>query len=283
MPSPGQVANASWTDIIKVLAQDDLQIGLAGPPGVGKTYNVFEMGKILKKITQKVQAHSELSPAEALGMYVPEKDGFRWEAGPIDICYSKGGLLIIDEIVEASGSVKTFLYGAFDRGPGGTISYVGRQFKQQPGYQAVATMNGYPDQGGLPEALLDRFDAWFIVTEPSEAQYRLLDRDLRAICRDCYASARDPMAGPIITFRMLMGLQKMRRIAAFPQDQAILAACYGNKTLAHSLSEILALSDDDDEEDDDVVASEYLDSSEDEGETDELEIDLESVDWPDEE
>lgn len=232
---------ATWAEIRKVLRDPTIQVGLAGPPGVGKTYALFEIGKKLKKITHKIQAHAELSPAEILGMYVPDGTKFRWEPGPIDVCYSKGGILIVDEIIESSGPVKTFLYGAFDRGPGGTISYVGRTFVQKKGYQPVATMNGYPDQGGLPEALLDRFDAWFLVMEPSEEQYALLEPDLQEICRDSYAGASDPMQGPLVTFRLLLGVQKLRKI--LPIESAVLAACYSNQTLANSLLEVLELSD----------------------------------------
>jgi hypothetical protein len=177
---------------------------------------------------------------------------FRWEPGPIDICY-QGGILVLDELIEASGPVKTFLYGALDKGPGGTISYVGRTFKQCDGYQVIATMNEYPDQGGLPDALLDRFDAWFVVTEPSPPLYRLLEPDLREICHDSYATAQDVMIGPPITFRMLLSLQRLRKMPALNIEQAVYAACYSNKMLAQSLYEILQLTGEV-EEDDALVA-----------------------------
>jgi hypothetical protein len=236
------IPTITWANLLEVMRQPDLIIGLAGPPGIGKTAGCFEIGSVLKKITQKVQSTPDLTPAEALGFYVPKGDKFEWMAGPIDVCYREGGMLIIDEIAEASGPLKTFLYGALDRGPGGTISYVGRTFKQAPGYQAIATMNEYPDQGSLPLPVLDRFDAWFLVTEPSEPLYRMLDSDLQDICRDCYAtSTRDPMLGPSVTFRMLLGYQKLRKLPVLTMEQAVSAACYGNATLAQSLLEVLIL------------------------------------------
>jgi hypothetical protein len=190
-------------------------------------------------------------------MYVPDERKFRWEPGPIDICY-QGGILILDELVEASGPVKTFLYGAIDKGPGGTISYVGRTFVQSDDYQVVATMNEYPDSGGLPEPLLDRFDAWFVMTEPSPPLYRLLEPDLRAICRDSYQTAKDPMLGPPITFRMLLSLQRLRKIPTFSLEQAVFAACYSNRTLAASLHEILLLSDGDEAEDEEDIPADTV-------------------------
>lgn len=252
-PTGTAVQRATWDYIKATLADPSLQVGVAGPPGVAKTHNtmmcrMLSTNKALAKITHKVQSHSELSPAEILGMYVPIDATFDWMPGPIDICYSQGGLLVIDEIIEASGPVKTFLYGALDRGPGGTISYAGRVFEQQPGYQVVATMNGWPDQGGLPPALLDRFDAWFIVTQPSDEQLALLEPDLRDICRDSYDPdvVEDEMAGPDITFRMLMGLQKLRKI--MPLEMAVLSSCRGNKILAQSLYEVLQLTDSEEDE-----------------------------------
>lgn len=241
------VRGATWAEVRQVLANPTIQVGLAGPPGIGKTYHCFQVGRQVKRVKgakprriEKLQFHSEYSPAEAMGMYVPAGDKFMWEPGPVDLCYSEGGLLILDEINEASGPMKTYLYGLLDRGPGGTISYVGRTFRQSDGYQVVATMNGYPDQGELPPALLDRFDAWFIMTAPSEEQLQVLDPDLRDICKLAYETADDPMAGPEVTFRLLMGLQKLRTI--LPIEVALHAACNGNAELAGNLLEVLQIS-----------------------------------------
>jgi hypothetical protein len=256
------IRNATWPEIRQVLQDPTLQVGLFGPPGVGKTFALFQMGlapvikhvpmngKGTRKIERtryvgKIQFHSELAPAEAMGMHVPDGDKFRWESGPADLAYQQGGLLILDEIDQASGPMKTYLLGLLDRGPGGTISYVGRTFEQMPGYQAVATMNDRPDEGTLPEALLDRFDAWFQVTAPSQEQLQLLEPDLRSLCEDAYATAADPLRGPDITFRLLMGVQKLRR--SLPIEQAVLGACRNNTVLAGSFLEILALTDPDEE------------------------------------
>lgn len=283
---PDLIRNATWPEIRAVLRDPTIQVGLFGPRGVGKTYSLFEMGarseapltakgkrnKSAPRITLparyvgKVQFHAELAPAEVMGMHVPDGDKFRWEAGPGDLAYAQGGLLILDEIDQASGPMKTYLYGLLDRGPGGTISYVGRTFEQMPGYQAVATMNDRPDEGSLPEALLDRFDCWFLVTQPSEEQYRLLDSDLREVCEDSYATAADPLRGPDITFRMLMAVQKMRKI--LPLEQAVLGACHNNKDLTGALLEVLALTDADDEDEDDGISAASVEDDELEEEAD---------------
>jgi hypothetical protein len=56
----------------------------------------------------------------------------------------------------------------------------------------------------------------------------------------------DEMAGPDITFRMLMGLQKLRKI--MPLEMAVLSSCRGNKILAQSLYEVLQLTDSEEDE-----------------------------------
>lgn len=229
---------------------------LAGPPGVGKTTFAFQVADLLKRPPYKIQYHAEATPAELFGYYVPDDKSFRWESGPLDLAYTNGGILIHDEIVEASGPCKTFLYGALDNGRGGEITYVGRSFKPDSKMKNIATMNGWPYEGGLPEALLDRFDAVFTVFKPGEKQLSTLDPDLREICEDCYDTAKDPMLGPNITFRMLQSLQTLRRL--LPIEQAVLSACKGNTELAGSFLEVLALSgqsddgltDDEDEDED---------------------------------
>lgn len=250
---PDMIRSASREQVRIALQDPSLQIGLAGPPGIAKTWECFEApvlrvekGKtklVRPKRVEKLQFHSEYSPAEAMGMYVPAGDSFRWESGPVDLCYSEGGRIILDEINEASGPMKTYLYGLLDRGPGGTISYVGRTFVQQPGYQVVATQNGYPDQGDLPAALLDRFDAWFLLFEPSEEQYQLLEPDVQSLCRLAYEGASDPMEGPEVTFRMLFSFQKLRKVV--PYEDALLGATYGNKQLAYNIHELLRMETED--------------------------------------
>jgi MoxR-like ATPase len=213
---------------------------LAGPKGVGKTTWGFLLADLMKQTPYKIQHHAEGTTSELFGMYVPKGDTFEWMPGPLDLAYTNGGILIHDEIVEASGPVKTFLYGCLDNGRGGEISYVGRTFKPKEGMKNFATMNGWPHEGGLPEPLLDRFDATFIILKPGEKQLATLDDDLREICEDAYDSAKDPMEGPALTYRMLLSFQTLRTI--LPLEQAALSACHGNMTLAGSFLEVLKMS-----------------------------------------
>lgn len=286
------IANATWEQIEECLDDPDIQLGLFGPPGIGKTSACARSADRRTKGWHKIQFHSEYSPSEAIGFYAPGVDEeskqqkFIWVPGPADLAYRKGEMLILDEIVEASGPMKTYMYGLLDRGPGGDISYVGRKFRQRKGYQAVATMNEVPTEGALPPALLDRFDAWFQVLHPHPMLLDMLEPDLREMCVAAYmASAEpptkpgeiwDPMRGPDITFRILLAFQKLRQ--KLPLPIAAKAACYGDDAVAYTFLEILSLSIDaeDDEEpdsDEDVL--------EEDEEDEELELDDGSEDEDD--
>lgn len=268
--------NPDWSDVLKILTDPTIQVGLAGPPGVGKTSAAFWAGKKMKKpVIKKVQFHQEMSPAEVLGILAPANDKTRFIPGPAAEAYSEGGMLILDEIDQASGPMKTCLYALLDRGPGGNIDWLGRRFKQEKGYQPVATMNGWPRDGSLPEPVLDRFDCWLIITRPSEEQLTLLDADLRELCRRSYEAAKDSMQGPDLTFRMFLGLQKLRKRVDI--ETAVLAACYGDKMLAHSLMEVLALQDEPEDGEDEDESEDDGDVGEDEAEDNDTDED--DDDW----
>lgn len=237
------IQSATLADAYKAVKSGLLRnVLLAGPPGVGKTTFAFMLADLLKKQAYKIQHHAEATPAEVFGMHVPDGNKFRWEPGPLDLAYQTGGILIHDEIVEASGPMKTFLYGALDNGRGGEIDYVGKKFKPKPGMMNLCTMNGWPYEGALPDALLDRMDATFIITMPNPKQLEQLEEDLREICELSYEGAEDPMIGPAITYRMLLSFQVLRKL--LPLEMAVMSACRGNAELAQSFLEVLALKDD---------------------------------------
>lgn len=243
------IKSVTWEQIGEVMQADpEITIGIAGPPGLGKTSFAFEIADLMEKdYVGKVQCHDELSPSEIMGVLVPGERGSEWIPGPGDLAYSQGGLLILDEIDKLSGPCKTYAYGLLDKGPGGTISYLGRTFTQCEGYQVIATMNDDPNSGILPEALLDRFDAWFFVTEPRPQLYAMLDDKLARHCKRMYSRVRDKMVGPDFTFRQFLALQRL--VEVLPLDQAILSACRGNQPLARSLYESLTIGHKDDDDD----------------------------------
>jgi DNA polymerase III delta prime subunit len=249
-------------ELVRALSHPRLTIGLAGPPGVGKTSLLYAVGKRLRKpYIGKVQCHNELSPGEVMGIPMPGIDE-QWSPGPGSLSYEQGGMLILDELDKLSGACKTYAYAWLDRGPGGKVDYIGRTFAQAKGYQAVATMNEDPKDGSLPDAMLDRFDAWFFIYKPHEALLKMLDPDLRVLCIKAYDGAVDPMVGPPFTFRMFLGYQTLR--TAMSPQKALIGATYGNERLAQSMLETLLLAESEQEEEDDEP-----EDDEDEGEEEE--------------
>lgn len=254
---PQIIANPTWDEIEQLMSDvPDLVAGFYGPRGVGKTSFAWELAEQMDKpYLGKVQFHDDLSPAEIMGMAFPSKSGYKWEDGPGSLAYANGGILLLDEINAASGPCKTYMYSLLDRGPGGTISYVGRTFEQEEGYLPIATMNGDPNSGELPEAVLDRFDVWFLITRPSDRLLAMItDERLRQHCVSSYTESEEKNAliGPAFTFRNYMSLQKIW--GYWPLDKALLTICRGDQILANSMYETLKILEEPDDEEEEESA-----------------------------
>jgi MoxR-like ATPase len=171
------MANTNVWDLInKVIPQSRVTL-LYGKPGTGKSFaahNADLSGRQLFSVTMT----PETPAAELRGHYVPQGSQFVWQDGAAIKAWRFGGRWVINEIDHAGGDALSFLLNCLDSAETACLTLpTGELVKPHPQFQAVATMNGSPDD--LPSALRDRFPVCIEVDAVHPSAVESLPSDLR--------------------------------------------------------------------------------------------------------
>ncbi len=129
---------------------------MEGVPGLGKTYLVNVLSRIVGLTFGRIQCTPDLMPADVIGTHIisEEESGrrvFRFEKGPVF-----HHLLLVDEINRATPKTQAALLEAMqERG----VTAGGERFELPAPFFVMATQNPIEMEGTypLPEAQLDRF------------------------------------------------------------------------------------------------------------------------------
>ncbi len=129
---------------------------LEGVPGLGKTYLVNVLSRVLGLTFGRVQCTPDLMPADVVGTHIVGDDEagrrvFRFERGPVF-----HHLLLVDEINRATPKTQSALLEAMQER---AVTAGGERFELPAPFFVLATQNPLEMEGTypLPEAQLDRF------------------------------------------------------------------------------------------------------------------------------
>ncbi len=129
---------------------------LEGVPGLGKTYLVNVLSKVMGLTSGRVQCTPDLMPADVLGTHILGEDEsghrmFRFEKGPVF-----HHLLLVDEINRATPKTQAALLETMQER---AVTAGGERFVLPSPFFVLATQNPLEMEGTypLPEAQLDRF------------------------------------------------------------------------------------------------------------------------------
>lgn len=144
---------------------------LEGAPGLGKTYLVNVLSRVLGLTSGRVQCTPDLMPADILGTHIIGEDEsgrrvFRFEKGPVF-----HHLLLVDEINRATPKTQAALLETMQER---AVTAGGERFLLPAPFFVLATQNPLEMEGTypLPEAQLDRF--FFKLRVPFPAAEELL-------------------------------------------------------------------------------------------------------------
>ena len=140
---------------------------LWGPPGTGKSswaIRTFGPENVIRVTIDGDTMAEDLIATRDLSVRNGASET-RWTLGPAAQAMRDGKILVLDEIDQASPSLRARLHAICDDRQIACLTLPdGQVIRPAAGYGVVATTNAEPD--ALPEALLDRFIAVFVGTAP---------------------------------------------------------------------------------------------------------------------
>ena len=151
-------SQVDWPFIVRLLGEEKIRtLLLHGPPGTGKTYACYTMGRIHNGV-YAITLTEETPAAELRGTWMPRGNEFVWVDGPCTQAMREGARLVINEISHGSDDVLALLYAVLESAETARLTLpTNETVFPAPGFNVCATDNAGPEK--LPGALRDRFDS----------------------------------------------------------------------------------------------------------------------------
>lgn len=167
-----------WDFVEQLLSSSLIRtIYLHGPPGIGKTYAAYYMGKGLDEV-YAVTLTEDTPAAELRGIWIPHGHEFRWHDGPFTAAMRRGARLVVNELSHGSPDVHALLYPVLESEETARITLpTNETVRPEAGFHVIATDNEPP--ASLSPALQDRFDAVVEIDAPHPQALAALSEPLR--------------------------------------------------------------------------------------------------------
>ena len=134
---------------------------LKGPTGCGKTRFVEYMAYRLNRPLITVACNEDMTASDLVGRFLLDRDGTRWQDGPLATAARLGAICYLDEVVEARQDTTVVSHPLTDNRRVLPLEKKGELLKAHPDFQLVISYNpGYQSlMKDLKQSTKQRFGA----------------------------------------------------------------------------------------------------------------------------
>ena len=214
---------ADEVEIFEAAYHQRVPVLLKGPTGTGKTRFVEHMSwrlgqqLTLAKSSTKVDAssngspeslplvtvacHEDLTASDLIGRYLLDREGTRWQDGPLTRAVKSGGICYLDEVVEARKDTTVIIHPLTDHRRTLTIDKLGMVVDAASGFLLVVSYNpGYQNAvKDLKHSTRQRFVALEFDFPNEEQESKIISHE--SGCDDEHAGLLAALGGKIRNLR----------------------------------------------------------------------------------
>jgi nitric oxide reductase NorQ protein len=138
-----------------------LPVMLKGPTGCGKSRFVEYMAWRLGRPLITVACNEDMTASDLVGRFLLDKDGTRWQDGPLTLAARMGAVCYLDEVVEARQDTTVIIHPLTDYRRTLPLDKKGELIEAHPDFQLVISYNpGYQNlMKDLKQSTKQRFAA----------------------------------------------------------------------------------------------------------------------------
>ena len=156
-----------------------LPVMIKGPTGCGKSRFVEHMAWLLDRPLITVACNEDMSAADLVGRFLLDRDGTRWQDGPLTLAARLGAICYLDEIVEARKDTTVVIHPLTDYRRTLPLDKKGELVHAHPDFQLVISFNpGYQSLiKDLKQSTKQRFSALEFDYADADAEAAIVARE----------------------------------------------------------------------------------------------------------